>query len=311
MSIPLPNLDDRTFAELVEEAISQIPQEYPEWTDHNPTDTGIILIELLAWLTDMTLYRVNQIPDENYASFISLLQGTKWDAPTNTSARNRQKYVQSEIEETLSDLRRRYRAVTAEDYEQLILNDWNELPECDLKIARVKCLPQRNLSESDANTFVTGNVSLVIVPEPTDLEDFPIDTTELFDFIEQRKILTTFQHIVTPEYIYVAIDAGLVVEDSARSQEVLRNAVEELRRFFSPLESGKYWEGKGWPFGQSVYLSELYKVLHNLEGVDYVKELTLKDEKNNSNLEEISLADNQLVNFNLLNSTFTIYNTSS
>lgn len=70
MSLPLPNLDDRTYADLVEQAISQIPIEYPEWTDHNPTDTGIILIELLAWLTEMVLYRVNQIPDKNIETFL-------------------------------------------------------------------------------------------------------------------------------------------------------------------------------------------------------------------------------------------------
>jgi hypothetical protein len=53
------NLDDRTYADLVAEAISQIAVEYPEWTDYNPSDTGIILIELLAWLTEMTLYRAD------------------------------------------------------------------------------------------------------------------------------------------------------------------------------------------------------------------------------------------------------------
>ncbi|MFW5667313.1 MAG: baseplate protein J, partial [Coleofasciculus sp.] len=66
MSLPLPNLDDRTYADLVEEARSLIPIECPEWTDHNPSDTGIILIELFAWLTEMVLYRVNRIPDQNF-----------------------------------------------------------------------------------------------------------------------------------------------------------------------------------------------------------------------------------------------------
>ena len=87
MNLPLPNLDDRTYAEIVEEAISQIPVEYPEWTDHNPTDTGIILIELLAWLTEMTLYQVNQIPDDNYANFVSLLKGKKWNLPDGTATK--------------------------------------------------------------------------------------------------------------------------------------------------------------------------------------------------------------------------------
>jgi hypothetical protein len=56
MTIPLPNLDDRTYADLLEEARSLIPIECPTWTDHNPSDTGIILLELFAWLTEFTLY---------------------------------------------------------------------------------------------------------------------------------------------------------------------------------------------------------------------------------------------------------------
>ena len=103
MTLPLPNLDDRTYADLVEEAISQIPVEYPEWTDHNPTDTGIILIELLAWLIEMTLYRVNQIPDDNYASFVRLLKGEQWKL-SSLSGQERQTSLQSEIQKTGKDL---------------------------------------------------------------------------------------------------------------------------------------------------------------------------------------------------------------
>lgn len=71
--IPTPKLDDRTFQDLVDEAIRLIPQYCPEWTNFNPTDPGITLIELFAWLTEMTLYRLNRVPDRNYLSFLNLL----------------------------------------------------------------------------------------------------------------------------------------------------------------------------------------------------------------------------------------------
>ncbi len=35
MSITLPNLDDREFADMVAEAKGMIPQLAPSWTDHN------------------------------------------------------------------------------------------------------------------------------------------------------------------------------------------------------------------------------------------------------------------------------------
>jgi len=71
--IPTPKLDDRTFKDLVEEAIRLIPQYCPEWTNHNPADPGITLIELFAWMLEMVIYRLNRVPEKNYLEFLNLL----------------------------------------------------------------------------------------------------------------------------------------------------------------------------------------------------------------------------------------------
>src|SRR5437763_3777868 len=71
--IPPPKLDDRSFHDIVEEAISMIPRYSPEWTNHNPSDPGITLIELAAWMTDLLIYRLNQVPEKNYVAFLNLL----------------------------------------------------------------------------------------------------------------------------------------------------------------------------------------------------------------------------------------------
>ena len=57
-----------------------IPRYAPEWTNHNPSDPGITLIELAAWMTDLLIYRLNQVPDKNYVAFLNLL-GIKLRAP--------------------------------------------------------------------------------------------------------------------------------------------------------------------------------------------------------------------------------------
>ena len=300
MPLPLPNLDDHTYADLVESAISQISVEYPEWTDYNPSDTGIILIELLAWLSEMTLYRVNQIGDENYASFLSLLKGEQWNLP-NIPAKERQQRLQSEINKTLLELRQRYRAVTTVDYEQLIIEDWNTLSDSTLKIARVKCLSQRNLSEFDIETVAKGNISLIVVPEQNIQENNNNKYEKLLDFLNERKLLTTRLHIVEPLYVSVAITAEIVVEDGTKAEEVKENAKKEINLFFHPLHSGKYWGGKGWPFARGIYLSELYKILDDLEGVDYIENLLI----NNSD-SDINFADKLLVSLDIANSNITI-----
>src|SRR5215211_6600567 len=73
MPLPTPKLDDRRFQDIVDEAKSRIPTYCPEWTDHNVSDPGVALIELFAWMTDMLLYRVNQIPDKVYVKFLELI----------------------------------------------------------------------------------------------------------------------------------------------------------------------------------------------------------------------------------------------
>ena len=73
MSLPVPNLDDRRFQDLVDEAKRMIPRFCPEWTNHNLSDPGIALIELFAWMTEMVLFRVNQVPDAYYTRFLNLV----------------------------------------------------------------------------------------------------------------------------------------------------------------------------------------------------------------------------------------------
>jgi len=73
MPLPIPNLDDRSFDDLMKEAKSLIPIYDKEWTNHNPSDPGITLLELFAWLCEMIIYRINQVPEENYRRFLKLI----------------------------------------------------------------------------------------------------------------------------------------------------------------------------------------------------------------------------------------------
>ena len=80
MSIPVPNLDDRDFADLVAEALERMRQRDPQWTDLTVHDPGVVLVEAFAHLTDILLYRLNRVPDRLYATFLNLL-GTSLGAP--------------------------------------------------------------------------------------------------------------------------------------------------------------------------------------------------------------------------------------
>lgn len=97
--IPTPNLDDRRFDDLVEEAMRLIPQYCPEWTNFNRSDPGITLLELFAWMTEMLLYRLNRVPDKNYLAFLNMM-GVSLQPPQPARA-----LVQFEISEKTDHVR--------------------------------------------------------------------------------------------------------------------------------------------------------------------------------------------------------------
>jgi len=57
-----------------------IPQYCPEWTDHNTSDPGIALLEVFAWMTDLMLFRVNQVPEKMFIKFLDMI-GMQLDPP--------------------------------------------------------------------------------------------------------------------------------------------------------------------------------------------------------------------------------------
>jgi predicted phage baseplate assembly protein len=73
MFVPLPNLDDRRWTDLLDEGRALIPVYSPSWTDHNESDPGITIMEMLAWITEGDIYRANRIPDAHVLAFLALI----------------------------------------------------------------------------------------------------------------------------------------------------------------------------------------------------------------------------------------------
>lgn len=73
MPFPTPDLDDRSFEELVAEALRAAARACPQWTDRSPGDPMVALLEASAFLTDLLIYRLNRMPEKAYAAFLNLI----------------------------------------------------------------------------------------------------------------------------------------------------------------------------------------------------------------------------------------------
>ncbi len=64
---------DRSAEDIFRELRERIPLYNRQWTNYNDADPGITLLQLFAWLADMTLHRMNDVPRHTYLKFAALL----------------------------------------------------------------------------------------------------------------------------------------------------------------------------------------------------------------------------------------------
>ncbi|MFI1379217.1 hypothetical protein [Embleya sp. NPDC020886] len=68
-----PSSDTRRWPDLVAEVRALLPLESPQWTDHNHSDPGIAVLEMLAWLVDTDVYRASRVTDRHRRKLLALL----------------------------------------------------------------------------------------------------------------------------------------------------------------------------------------------------------------------------------------------
>lgn len=73
MPLQIPQLDDRDFKALIEEATARIPVHTPEWNNFNDSDPGMTLLHVFAFMNENLLYRSNRMPEATRLKFMSLL----------------------------------------------------------------------------------------------------------------------------------------------------------------------------------------------------------------------------------------------
>ena len=271
MPLRVPNLDDRNFTDLVAEARSIVTQYAPKWTNHNPSDPGITLIELLAYISEILIYRLNRVTQETKLKFLQLLLGGT-SAKVESLSKAPIEEVEGALRSAVLGLRQIQRAITAQDYENLIrsFTGPSDLP----KVMRSRCFTGMNLETPRAESPMPdypGHVSVVVVPD-SELEPDKMASLLLHirKELEPMRLLTTRLHIVKPFYLWLSLGAEIRIQPYARFDTVRDAASTKLQQYFNPFPDAES-KHEGWPFGRPVYLSEVYAQLEEVEGIDYVR----------------------------------------
>jgi len=243
MGLPIPRVDDRTFADLVAELLDHVPSHQPEWTNYNPSDPGITLLELFAHLAEMLVYRADQVTDDHRRVFLRLLNGPDWSPDPALG-------VDELTRATLQALRTPYRAVTAADHEALALA-------ASPDVARAHCVPRRHLgaaTEEERTLPRRGDVGVVVLPQRGFTGDLAALRAGVWRFLEPRRLLGTRISVVDPVWAPVTPRVLVARRPEAPPEAVAAAVGTALEAFLDPLSGGR--AGAGWPFGRAVYVAE-------------------------------------------------------
>jgi predicted phage baseplate assembly protein len=169
------------------------------------------------------------------------------------------------------EVRHRGRAVTQEDYEDLV-----HLASSD--VARVLCVPNRDLvaDPSDNMPPVLGNVSLIIVPDATDPKPQP--SVELVrrvqNFISASCPVTATVFVIGPLYLQVNVQAEIGLASLEGAGTVAAKVQDALAAFLHPLTGG--FDKQGWEFGREPHRSDIYRVIVEIPEVDHIRALSVE-----------------------------------
>lgn len=171
------------------------------------------------------------------------------------------------LERIPGELRRRDRAVTADDFRELAL----AVP--GAPVARAECLPRFHPHHLD-RLEVPGVVSVVVWPrEDRRNPDAPAPGRALLRRVcrslDARRLVTTELYVIPPTYRKVAVAVGVEVTPGF-GVEAVRAWVElVLRQYLAPVPP--YGPaGGGWPLGRRVHGPELEAAALQVEGVEFL-----------------------------------------
>lgn len=294
MAIQLPNLDTKTYEEISEEMVASIPKYTDKWTNHNPSDPGITILELLSWIAETTLYRMNGIPNESYINFLRLVAGASGTDEVERLLKDpyQDKYHRklldflNEIEEghdktipeikteALMFLKSRYRAVTEDDFRRLAIEATDLF---GVKVRRV--IVEKALDED--------KVVIVLVPDKWKQYEELAESEKrgrykelavsVMDYLNPRTLIGTRIGVKQPVYSDVGIDLKVVCHHYAIAEKIEADTKDRILKHLDPFVGGD--EKTGWPYRRSLSVYEIAQIVEETDGVKQVESIMFDGNK--------------------------------
>ncbi|QNU66041.1 putative baseplate assembly protein [Ruminiclostridium herbifermentans] len=237
-----------------------------------PQNLGINNISIISCQTggmEKGNVKTNEI-NEIYSEIDSLRDINVLKSTPAEGGKNKES-IQDAKQRARRDLKKLYKAVTCEDYEEIA----KMTP--GLRVAKVKAIP---LYEPGLKGYPTNHVEakVCIVAVPYSTAEKPLPSKAFLEnmrrHLDKFRLITTELEVVPPEYVKITVSATVVVEQhiNLNSQKV-KDALKEM---LSPVGSGEASEG--WDFGRTVYKGDIYGRIKQIEGVEYVRDLKIQFE---------------------------------
>jgi predicted phage baseplate assembly protein len=173
------------------------------------------------------------------------------------------------LDEIPAEVQRHDRAVVAADFKALAE-----------QVAGVRRAEALSLLQPDTPAIeAAGVVSVAVFPD-IDLRNpgAPLPELSLLRrvaaYLDARRLVTTELYVIPPEYVRIAVSAGIAVKDGYQVDAVRRWVELILRQFLAPVPPFGP-DRQGWPMGRLVRRAELEAVAVQVDGVDYVQGLVL------------------------------------
>lgn len=175
--------------------------------------------------------------------------------------------LESARQRSALQIRTRYRAVTAEDYEFLAT-------EATPRVARA-------LRVADDQPGITLRILPRVDPADRRLtfEELTPDALlleEIQRYIDARKLPGTPVRLLPMRFRAVSVVVNLQVTPRADAPRIERHVRQQLYTYLNPMIGGSPGAvGSGWPPGRSLNQGELYAIMHAFDAVETVKILRL------------------------------------